>query len=509
MRASSYVSSLNFQDTVVADANSPDTTSVQPAGADLWRSLPLCVDLDGTLLRTDVLHEQLLFAATHWGLLRCLPKWKRQGIARLKHELAAAVPLDVATLPYDPAVVDYLRKQRAHGRRLVLATAADRRIAEAVSRHLGLFDEVIASDGRENLRGHAKAARLCAIFGERRFCYVGSDDSDLAIWQKAAGAVFANARHAIVHAARGRTMVEARIGTVRSRIAAFIRALRPHQWSKNLLVFVPLLAAGALVDSRGWLAALFMFAAFCCAASGIYLINDLTDLAADRCHPRKRYRPFASGDLPVVYGVIAAPLLIAAGSLLALRCGGNTAAIIGLYALLSLLYSLKLKEKPLVDVFGLAALYSIRLFGGGIASNHPVSLWLMMFSSFLFLSLACTKRDAEMIAAPKRRLPQLRRRGYRAGDRRILEMMGIGATFVSSMVLGLYIQSDGNPGQWSHPQWLWATIPLLLFWLCRLWLATTRGYMLDDPIVYASRDWVSQGVAILLAVAYGLALAPF
>jgi len=476
-----------------------------PKDSDAWRSLPLCVDLDGTLLRTDVLHEQLLVAATHWSLLRHLPGWKRQGIARLKQELAAAVPLDVATLPYDPAVVDYLRQQRAQGRRLVLATAADRQVAEAISAHLGLFDEVIASDGHENLRGHAKAERLCALFGERRFCYVGSDDSDLAVWHKAAGAVFANARHAIVHAVRGRTTVEARIGSVRSRIASFIRALRPHQWSKNLLVFVPLLAAGAVADSHGWLAALYMFAAFCCAASGVYLINDLTDLAADRRHPRKRHRPFASGDLPVVYGVIAAPVLIVASGLLALRCGGDTAAVIGLYVLLALLYSLNLKEKPLVDIFGLAALYSIRLFGGGIASDHAVSLWLMMFSSFLFLSLACIKRDAEMIAAHERRL---RRRGYRASDRRLLEMMGIGASFVSSMVLGLYIQSPATE-QWSHPQWLWATIPLLLFWLCRLWLATSRGYMLDDPIVYASRDWVSHGVAILLAVVYGLALAPF
>lgn len=500
-------SSLDFRDATIADANSRNgVTPVHSEDADPLRSLPLCVDLDGTLLRTDILHEQLLFAATHWGLLRRLPGWERQGTARLKHELATAVPLDVTTLPYDPAVVDYLRQQRAHGRRLVLATAADRRVANAVSKHLGLFDEVIASDGSENLRGHAKAARLCAIFGERRFCYVGSDDSDLAVWHKAAGAVFANARHAIVNAVRGQTPVEARIGTVRSRIATFIRALRPHQWSKNLLVFVPLLAAGALTDGSGWLAALFMFAAFCCAASGIYLINDLTDLAADRQHPRKRRRPFASGDLPAIYGVVAAPILIVAGSLLALRCGVDAAATIGLYALLSLLYSLKLKEKPLVDVFGLAALYSIRLFGGGIASDHPVSLWLMMFSSFLFLSLACIKRDAEMIAMPKRRL---RRRGYRPDDRRLLEMMGVGATFVSSMVLGLYVQTGSTDAQWSHPQWLWATIPLLLFWLCRLWLATTRGYMLDDPIVYASRDWVSQGVAVLLAIVYGLALAPF
>lgn len=477
------------------------TASAPTAGA--WSGLPLCVDLDGTLLRTDVLHEQLLIAATRWSLLRRLPGWFSQGIAHLKHELARAVPVDVATLPYDATLIDYLARQRALGRRLVLTTGADRQIADAISRHLGLFDAVIASDGTANLRGAVKAKRLCATFGERRFCYVGNDRSDLAIWRKAAAAVFVNSQRHVVRAAGAWTAIEARIGVARSRLAAFARALRPHHWSKNLLVFVPLLAAGSLSDGAGWVAALFTFAAFCCAASGVYLVNDLTDLAADRRHPRKRFRPFACGNLPPVYGLIGAPLLIAAGVALALRCGAATAAIVGLYVAMSLVYSLKLKEKPLVDVFGLAALYSTRLFAGGIASHHPVSLWLMMFSSLVFFSLACTKRDAEMIALREKRL---RRRGYRPDDQRMLEMMGVGASFVSSMVLGLYLQSNAEAGQWSHPEWLWAAIPLLLFWQCRLWLATSRGYMHDDPIVYASRDWVSQGVVALLAVVYLLAV---
>ncbi len=504
MCAASSASILDIGSAGVGNAAPRDGAASPLEATGIRHDLPLCVDLDGTLLRTDALHEQLLVAATRWRLLRRLPGWLRQGTAQLKRELAAAVSLDVAVLPYDVALLDYLRQQRTRGRRLVMATAADRSIAEAVNRHLGLFDAVIASDAHENLRGRAKAARLCATFGERRFCYVGSDRSDLAVWRKAAGAVFANSRHGIVRAVRAGTPVEARIGGARSRAAAFARAVRLHQWSKNLLVFVPLLAAGALSDGGGWLAALFMFAAFCCAASGIYLFNDLTDLAADRRHPRKRYRPFASGDLPVAYGVVGAPMLIALGAALALRCGGAAAAVVGGYVLLSVVYSLKLKEKPLVDVFGLAALYSIRLFGGGIASDHPVSLWLMMFTSFLFFSLACTKRDAEMIATREK---GLRRRGYRADDRRMLEMMGIGASFVSSMLLSLYIDNNATSGQWSHPQWLWAMVPLLLFWQCRLWLATNRGYMLDDPIVYASRDWVSQGVAVLLASVYLLAIA--
>ncbi|MDE2227873.1 MAG: UbiA family prenyltransferase [Alphaproteobacteria bacterium] len=508
MCAASSASILDIGGADVGNAAPHDGAASPLEAAGVRHDLPLCVDLDGTLLRTDALHEQLLVAATRWRLLRRLPGWLRRGGAHLKQQLAQAVPLDVATLPYDEALLTYLRAQRVSGRRLVLATAADRRLADAVNAHLGLFDEVIASDGGTNLRGDTKAARLCATFGERRFCYVGSDRSDLAIWHKAAGAVFANSRHGIVRAARAGTPVEARIGAARPRLSALRRALRPHQWSKNLLVFIPILAAGALTDGSGWLSALFMFAAFCCAASGIYLINDLTDLAADRRHPRKRYRPFASGDLPVVYGAAFAPPLIVASGLLALRCGAAAAGVVGAYVLLSLVYSLKLKEKPLVDVFGLAALYSIRLFGGGIASDHPVSLWLMMFSSFLFFSLACTKRDAEMISVRREKEDRLRRRGYLADDQRMLEMMGIGASFVSSMVLALYVENNAESTQWSHPQWLWAMVPLLLFWQCRLWLATSRGYMLDDPVVYASRDWVSQGVAVLLAVVYLLAVAP-
>jgi 4-hydroxybenzoate polyprenyltransferase/phosphoserine phosphatase len=506
-------SSASFLD--IADIDTEATSlrnHAPPASAvrgNAWSALPLCVDLDGTLLRTDTLHEQLLVAATRWRVLRRVPGWLSHGVAQLKHELARAVPLDVATLPYDPALVDYLRRQRGLGRRIVLATGADHEVADAVSRHLGFFDDVIASDATENLRGTAKAKRLCAVFGERRFCYVGNDRSDLPIWRKAAAAVFANSRLRVMRAAVGRTAVEARIGVARSQLRAVARAMRPHQWSKNLLVFIPLLAAGALFDGADWLAASFMFAAFCCAASGVYFVNDLTDLAADRRHPRKRFRPFANGDLPLVYGVVGAPLLIALGITFASRCSAAAAAVVAGYVLLSLGYSLKLKEKPLVDVFGLAALYSVRLFGGGIASHHPVSRWLVMFSSMLFFSLACTKRAAEMKALNQKQAPDeaaLRRRGYRTGDQGVLEMMGIGASFVSSMVLGLYVETSTASGQWIHPQWLWAMVPLLLFWQCRLWLATSRGYMLDDPIVYASRDWVSQGVAALLAVVYLLAV---
>lgn len=467
---------------------------------------PLCVDLDGTLVKTDTLHEQLLLAAMRWHCLLRLLSWLQRGRAYLKQQLALAVPLDIPTLPYNEPLIQHLRQQRALGRRLVLATGANRRVATAINAHLHLFDEIIASDVGKNLTGSAKATALCERFGARQFSYVGSGLHDIAVWKVAASAIVVDPRRGILRAAIKATSIEEQIGSRRSRLATFARALRPYQWSKNLLVFIPLLTSvGAFTDVRGWIASFTVFGAFCLAASGIYLANDLTDLAADRRHPSKRRRPFASGGLPVIYGLGAAPLLIAGGIALAGGCGAGV--VLAAYVILSLLYSLKLKEQPLVDIFGLAGLYAIRLFAGGIASHHPVSLWLLMFSSFLFFSLACIKRVAELKALPIEDKKQLRRRGYAARDLEILEIMGIGASFVSSTVMGLYVQGNGRAPQWVHPEWLWAMIPLLLFWQCRLWLATSHGDMHDDPIVYASRDWLSRGVVAVAIVVYLLASA--
>jgi 4-hydroxybenzoate polyprenyltransferase len=277
-----------------------------------------------------------------------------------------------------------------------------------------------------------------------------------------------------------------------------VRAMRPHQWLKNLLVFVPILTAHALGEVGSWVNAALAFAALSATASAIYIVNDLTDLAADRRHPRKRRRPFASGALDPVSGGIMAAFLLTLGIGLGHACG--VLPVLAVYAACSLSYSFKLKELPLVDIFTLAALYTLRLFAGGEATGHLVSLWLLGFSSFLFLSLAALKRVEELMALAQRSGRQAARRGYLAEDAAILQMFGCCAAFMSSVVLALFVQNEAAAQQYASPALLWATVPLILFWECRLWLSTARGYMHDDPIVYAARDWVSWLVAAAVTI---------
>jgi 4-hydroxybenzoate polyprenyltransferase len=466
-------------------------------------SLPLCIDLDGTLLRIDSLHEATFSAVlADWRLLVHLPRWLAAGRAHLKQELAARWSFVAAHLPYNEPLVRLIEVERAQGRRIVLCTAADARIALAVAAHLGVFADVIASDGTTNLRGERKAAELSRRYGERGFVYAGNDGADFAVWRHAAAAVVVNASPSVVRGAAGLCRVAAVFDDRTYRVRTAARALRPYQWVKNLFTLVPLLAAGDFTNRSAWWHSLAIMVAFCATASAIYLINDLSDLAADRAHPRKRLRPFASGDLPLLNGLAMVPLLFLVGAWLGIASGAAVA--LSVYTALSLGYTIRLKEQPLIDVFILAALYTVRLFGGGQASGHPVSMWLLGFSSFLFLSLALMKRVSELYRLQSASLSKTERRGYLVQDLPMLQMFGCAASFASAVVLSLYVQSDTALHAYARPWMLWGVIPLLLFWQCRLWLSTSRGYMDDDPIVYAVRDWVSW---LVFAGVVGVAIA--
>ena len=458
-------------------------------------SPPLCVDLDGTLVRTDTLVEQLLTLARRPPavLLRLLPALLR-GKAKFKSAVSGEVDLDVSTLPYNRELLAYLRQQKSSGRKIVLATAANQRIAHAVAKHLQLFDAVIASNDQHNLRGRAKGDALRNQFGNSGFTYAGNDQMDLPIWHLARAAVVVNAPTRLIQQVRDLVTVEHQFDRQVSRWRALLRAMRPYQWIKNGLVFVPMMTAGAFLDAISWLYAATAFASFCATASGIYLINDLFDVDADRRHRQKYTRPFASGDLPLGVGLIAAPLLLALGLSIALYAG--VALLVTGYAVLSITYSVKLKELPLVDIFALSLLYTVRMLAGGDATDHSVSLWLLGFSGFFFFSLATIKRVAELKATdPQEAASLLARRGYSPGDVSALQAMGIGSSFVSALVLALYVQ-DNTAIHHQYPKFLWGIVPLILFWQCRLWLSTSRGYMLDDPIVYSAKDWVTYVVAL-------------
>jgi len=464
-------------------------------------SLPLCFDLDGSLLRTDTLVESLVAGLRNWQVAIRLPGLFASGRAGLKDGLARLVSIDPALLPYNEAALAYLHAEKASGRTLVLATAANRRIAEGVNRHLGgLFDEVVASDAVNNLKGAAKAEALVARFGENGFSYAGNDRADLAVWERAGGAVLVNTSAAVARKAAQIAPIEKTLDAPGGFLVPLLRELRLYQWSKNLLVFVPIVASGGILDRTAWLAALLTFFAFCLVASSLYAVNDIYDLDADRRHARKRARPFASGALSLTTGIVAIPLLFGIG--LALGLWAGVLPYLAGYAVVSFAYSMRLKEVRLLDVFILAGLYAIRLFAGGKATGHEISLWLLAFAGFFFFGLAIMKRVAELKSIELGQVKDGGRRSYGTGDIAILQAFSVAAAFVACLILALYVQSDQVALFYRHPALLWWMVPLMLFWQCRLLLATAGGHMDDDPIVYAAKDKVTPCVlaGLLLCV---------
>lgn len=457
----------------------------------------LVVDLDGTLIRSDMLYESFWSAfAGNWRVPFVALAGLGKGKAALKARLAGMAPLNAALLPWHEETLQLIRDWRASGGRTALVTAADARIAGAIAEHLGLFDEVHASDGETNLKGEAKAAFLTRHFGPRGFVYAGDCAADLAIWRVAAGAITVGA------SARLRAQVEALHADARHLAAplpvlpALIRAMRPHQWAKNVLVFVPVLAAHQYAGAS-LLQCLAAFVAFSLVASSVYLLNDLLDLASDRAHPRKRNRPLASGALPVQTGMAMIPLLLGGGIALALALPLGFLGVLAVYYLLTTAYSLSLKRKVLVDIFTLAGLYTLRVVAGAAATGIPLSMWLLALSVFLFFALAAVKRQAELVDLVNRGVDEVAGRGYRQGDLGLVTQLATSSGFAAVLVMMLYVNDPATLQLYPQPMLLWAACLVLLYWVTRMVMVAHRGRMDDDPVVFAARDRVSQILLVL------------
>jgi 4-hydroxybenzoate polyprenyltransferase/phosphoserine phosphatase len=468
----------------------------------------ICVDLDGTLIRSDLLVEAFLtFARTSPAELWRLPLWLLRGKAALKAELAMRVRLDVATLPYDLRLLDWLRQQKAAGRRLVLSTASNYRLARAVADHLGIFDEVLASTDDHNLSGRNKAADLERRFGRHGFDYCGNDVEDVHVWKVAHGAVIVNAASGVERAARTAAQRELAVfPRQRAKLRDFVRALRPHQWTKNVLVFVPLLTSHQLESVASITAAVWAFFAFGLCASAVYVVNDLLDLSSDRLHARKRTRPFAAGTLKLSTGFALVPLLLGAAAAVAWRLPPLFGWVLAGYFALTLAYSVELKRIAVVDAMTLAGLYTSRIVAGACAIGVPLSFWLLQFSIFLFLSLAMVKRYAELDDLRRAGRTRASGRGYRVDDLTLLHSFGTAAGYGAVLVLALYINSPEVKKLYGDPEYIWALCVLLLYWISRVWIKTHRGEMHDDPVVYALKDRVSQLVGVLCAAIVYVAL---
>ena len=464
---------------------------------------PLIVDLDGTLIKTDLLLETAsqFVLAQPWQTYKLLA-WLAQGKSALKSHLAQATRIDVAVLPYNEELVTWLQQEKAQGRSIVLATASHRLLADQVAAHLGLFDEVLATDGSTNLKADAKRAALVAKYGEKCFDYVGNDWADLPVWQSAAQVHVVSRSSRLIDAARRHGKLGQVFSDGKPPLAqALLKAMRPHQWMKNMLVFIPLLAAHRYGDASSVLQALLAFVAFGLTASSVYLLNDLVDVADDRQHVRKRQRPFAAGHLSLLHGWLAWPLLlICAFTLAAAALPWPFTLSLGAYFVLTVAYSLRLKQIPMVDVLALAGLYTLRIIAGAAAIAVPLTFWLLSFSMFLFLSLAFIKRYSELKAARQNgQTKAFRGRGYTSQDLELVANLGVSAGYTSVLVLALYIQDARTASLYATPQVIWLACPLLLFWISRAWLIAHRGQMHDDPIVFVLKDRVSWAVAALFA----------
>ncbi len=465
----------------------------------------LVVDLDGTLITTDTLWEVYLQLIKQKPLAALLAIFFIfQGRAHFKNKISRQSAINARLLPYRQPVIDYIRGRQVSGSKIILATAADQLIAASVAKYLGLFDQVIASANGVNLSGKEKAKRLTVMFGAKNFDYLGDSKKDIPVWSQAHAAIIVSTDTRLINQVQKVTPVTLISTNNQSSLSALFQSMRPHQWIKNLLLYIPLLADHQFY----WLAVTrttIAFVSFSLLASAVYLVNDLFDLEADRLHPTKKFRPLASGKLPLVVGLIAIPVLVILSVSLTFYLSRDFIYFLSAYFIINILYSLRLKQIALVDVMVLALLYVMRVLAGGAAANITVSEWLMGLILFLSLSGALLKRFVELDKLELSDRTNAIGRGYVVADRTIIGQLGIISGYLSVLVLTLYVNSATVKELYSYPALWWLNVILLLYLVSRVWLLAYRGQMASDPVLFFLRDkvnyWVIGAVLLLLFLA--------
>jgi 4-hydroxybenzoate polyprenyltransferase/phosphoserine phosphatase len=469
----------------------------------------IVVDLDGTLISSDMLVENMfLFLRYHPLRFFELLTWLIGGKSYFKRRLVDAIVPGVEHLPYNKDLLAWLRQQSLEGAQIVLATSSDQRIANAVASHLGIFNEIFGS-GVVNLSSKQKRDVLVERFGEKRFEYIGNSRADLSVWE------FADLIH-IVNPEFGVLAAANKIGPIKTifenrppYLKSLIKTLRIHQWAKNLLILVPLLASHRIFETHLIFNGMLAFIAFGLCASSVYLLNDLLDLPDDRQHSSKCNRPLAAGTFPIVHALFLIPVLLLAAFFLALFfLPISFVVVLFAYYVLTLIYSLWLKRMVMIDVIVLAMLYTIRVLAGAAAMSLEATFWILAFCMFIFLSLAFVKRYTELCDARHKKKAGLDKalgRGYYPADFELLASLGGASGYISVLVLALYINDAAAGFLYRDQRWMWTACPLLMFWLSRVWLLAHRGQMHDDPILFALRDNVSRFIGLSFILVFVLA----
>ena len=460
------------------------------------------VDLDGTVVRTDLFLESvLILIKKNFFTIFQIIFWILQGRSVAKEKVANLVTLNVECLPYEVELINYLKELKKQNKIIVLATASNKIYADSVANHLGFFDNVIASDKENNLKGKNKLAAIRGMVGNEQFIYAGDSYADRPIWRAANANIFVNAPHRDIEEAKSKGKIDKIfVSSNRSVSGAFIKEMRLYQWVKNILVFVPLFTSHGYQEISSVITASLAFLCFSLCASGVYFLNDMLDLSADRQHERKRLRPLAAGDLPLSIGISGAlglPLIAFASAWFLLPIA--FLSILLFYYLATNAYSFVLKRVSTADVMTLAVLYTLRIVAGSVAIGVTLSSWLMAFSIFVFVSLAYLKRYIEISSVSK---DEAHGRGYLNSDSETMFSLGVSNITASVLVLALYINSDEVAGLYKSPEILWLLCLIMLYWGNRIWVGARRGKIHDDPIIFAIKDKVSRiiGVSFVLVV---------
>lgn len=470
--------------------------------------LPLLLDLDRTLITTDMLHEALfLLFRREWSTVWYIPVWTANGRAVVREKLAEIItPNDVARFPINVTLRNFAESEALRGREIVLVTAADRNIAEKIRESFPFISEIIVLDSELNMRGRAKAEELRRLY-PNGFIYAGASCYDIHVWRHASAGVFAGASHRLLEKAREVTDIVASFPRMAFTFNGLRRGLRLHQWAKNALVFVPLILGGKAMEAIAWVRTFEAFFALSILASATYLLNDLWDLHEDRQHWSKKHRPLASGELSISLSVL---LIISCGTMafgLARMAGNGCVAVLALYLFLSLLYSFRLKREPVIDVALLATLFTMRLILGIAVNDVPFSPWLTAFSMFIFLSLSLAKRQNEIVKMIARSADEVPGRGYKGIDAPFVLATGVASMMAAVLIMVIYLIEDAFPkGFYGHPDFLWGIAAIIFLWLARIWLLSHRGQLHDDPVAFALKDRLSlfyagaMGVIFMIAV---------
>ena len=470
--------------------------------------IPIVVDLDDTLAKTDFFYESLLIfiKQSPFNIFRAIIWLLRRDRAYLKSKIALAVDVDFTTIPYNKALIKWLENKKQLGHKIILATATHRKYADGVANHVGIFDQVLASDEDLNLKGINKEKKLVELFGSKGFTYVGDSKADLLVWRSAQSAVFIGNSEKLKDELKNVTRLEHEFPHVAGKNVG-LRAIRIHQWVKNLLLFVPLLTSHNLTDINKFGLAIVAFFAFCFCASSVYILNDFFDLTDDRKHRSKYKRVFASGDLSIVKGGLIFIFCLLVSMLLSVFIGMKFFAVISIYFLATVLYSLYLKSQVMVDIILLAGLFTIRIIAGAVAIDVQMSFWLLAFSMFIFLSLAIMKRYIELHAIKASTAStNVKARGYYVSDINMLSSLGTTCGCLAVLIMAFYVNSPNVIKLYSQQEVLWLVCPVLLYWICLTWLKASRGIVDDDPITFVIKDWVSWMCTMIVLGLFWLAI---